>query len=627
MTEFRIKIKNSLAAQLMLMIFGLYFIVTLVVTTVQLSAEYFKEKEDIIKEIQQLPLTFGEGMSLSMWTFDYERLQASLTGINRLPIISGIRIKDLKGRDVSRTGTNIDFEGNLVSFDEKGAKISMEKKGFFSEMYEFKFPLVYIDENSKSHDVGYWTVYSNQMIILNRVKYGFILILINSIIKTTALWFIFYLIIHKILGVPLKKLKNDIELINMENLENIKLTIHSKKNNEFKMLEGAFNLMIRNLNGSRQEIIEINQNLEKTIKERTIELKATNDQLWLENKERLMAEEKAKRSESNYRGLFDNSTDAIFVHDVDTGFILNCNKTMLEMYGYVKEEIINTTIDKFSAGEAPYDQSNAKEWVRKTIKDGPQHFEWLAKRKDQTLFWGEITLKQATIGSEQMLLAFVSDISDRKRAEDQVKASLKEKETLLQEIHHRVKNNMAVISGLLNLQAENAGDERLRDALTVSQNRVQSMSAIHEVLYQSDNLSSIDMNTYLSKLASAVAQNYTIGNKATVKVESEDILIGTKQATPLGLVVNELITNSFKYAFPENRGGEIKISLVKKAQDQIVLEYADNGVGMPKDFDWNKAKSMGLKLVKMLSENQLDGSIDMESNNGTKFTIKFDIEV
>jgi len=369
-----------------------------------------------------------------------------------------------------------------------------------------------------------------------------------------------------------------------------------------------------------------NLELEKTVEERTIELQSTNDQLQLENKERLMAEEKAIVSESNYRGLFDNSTDAIFVHDVDTGIVLDCNRTMLEMYGFSKEEVLDASIDKFSARQPSYDQSDAIEWVRKAMKEGPQCFEWLAKRKDKTLFWGEVALKKALIGSEHRLLAFVSDISDRKKAEDQVKASLNEKVTLLQEIHHRVKNNMTVIASLLSLQANSTEDERLKKALTVSQNRVQSMSSIHEALYQSENLSSIEMNPYLLKLASAIAQNYGISSNVNITVESEDVLVSVKQASPLGLIVNELITNSFKYAFPENQEGEITIKLRKTEQSQIEVIYVDDGIGMPNDFDWHSAKSMGLKLVKMLAENQLGGSVEMERNKGTKFTIKFNIE-
>ncbi len=626
MADFKIKIRNSLAAQLLYMIFGLYFIVTFVVTTVQLSAEYFKEKEDIISEIQQLPLTFGDGMSLSMWTFDYERLQASLTGINRLPIVSGIRIKDLKGREVSRSGTNSDAEGNLISFNEKGEQISTDKKGFFTDMFEFTFPLVYIDENSKPHNVGYWIVYSNQMIILNRVKYGFILILINSIIKTTALWFIFYFIIRKILGVPLEKLKNDIEQINMENLENVHMTIPSRRNNEFKMLEVAFNAMIGNLNHSRQKIVEINQNLEKTVKERTIELQAAIDWLRLENKERLTAEKKANISEYNYRALFDNSTDAIFVHDIDTGIILDCNRTMLEMYEYSKDEVINSSIDRFSAQQPPYTQSLADGWINKARKEGSQCFEWLAKRKDQTVFWGEVVLKQASIGNDQRLLAFVRDISERKQAEDQIKASLKEKETLLQEIHHRVKNNMAVISSLLALQEDRVDDSITKEILRDSQNRVWSMLMIHESLYRSDNLSAINLESYLTELGKNIIQNYSMASTVQYIVEAETIMINTKQASPVGLIVNELITNCLKYAFPDDRAGEIVLSLKSIKENGIELAVSDNGVGIPEDFDLKSTDTLGLKLVKLLAEDQLRGLIEMESNNGTKFTIKFNIE-
>jgi len=217
------------------------------------------------------------------------------------------------------------------------------------------------------------------------------------------------------------------------------------------------------------------------------------------------------------------------------------------------------------------------------------------------------------------------EITERKQAEEKVKTSLKEKETLLHEIHHRVKNNMTVISSLLKLQAGQVNNDEAKTALMDSQNRVQSMSSIHETLYQSDNLSTVDMKTYLSSLASAIALNYSIGSKVNLLVESKNVLIGAKQASPVGLIVNELITNSFKYAFPDNQEGEIKINL-QKIENQIQLEYADDGIGIPEDYNWRNTKSMGLNLVKMLAENQLDGSIDMESNNGTKFTIKFNID-
>ena len=184
---------------------------------------------------------------------------------------------------------------------------------------------------------------------------------------------------------------------------------------------------------------------------------------------------------------------------------------------------------------------------------------------------------------------------------------------------------MTVIASLLKLQANSMEDERIKAALSDSQSRVQAMSDIHEILYTSENLSTLDMNSYLTKPTRDVIQNYTLGTKVNFKIEAELILVGSRQASPIGLIVNELITNSLKYAFPDTKEGEIKINLQKTA-DQIELTYMDNGIGIPENFDWYNTKSMGLNLVKILAENQLDGSIDMESNNGTKFTIKFNID-
>ncbi len=181
---------------------------------------------------------------------------------------------------------------------------------------------------------------------------------------------------------------------------------------------------------------------------------------------------------------------------------------------------------------------------------------------------------------------------------------------------------MAVISSLLGMQSRSMEDERLKEALLDSQNRIKSMSAIHETLYQSENLSSVDINMYLTKLARAVAQNYSIRSKVNLIIEAENILIGAKQASPVGLIVNELITNSFKYAFPENQEGEIKIRLQNK-EDQIELTYQDNGIGIPEDFDWYHTKSMGLNLVKILGESQLGGTIELNCDQGTCFIVRF----
>ncbi len=218
------------------------------------------------------------------------------------------------------------------------------------------------------------------------------------------------------------------------------------------------------------------------------------------------------------------------------------------------------------------------------------------------------------------------DTTERKAVELKIKASLKEKEILLHEIHHRVKNNMQVINSLLRLQSSNIEDERIKSILKDSQSRVYAMSAVHETLHGSEKLSEINLKSYLSKITTSIFQTYSTDHRK-VKLNSkvEDSPISINQAYPLGLIINELISNSLKYAFPDEKEGEVNVNM-KVLDKDIQLTVMDNGSGMPENVDWKNSKTLGLKLVRTLVENQLDGSIDMESNNGTKFTIKFNID-
>ena len=219
----------------------------------------------------------------------------------------------------------------------------------------------------------------------------------------------------------------------------------------------------------------------------------------------------------------------------------------------------------------------------------------------------------------------MNEVVNRKKVEEQIKLSLKEKETLLKEIHHRVKNNMTVIYSLLGLQIANVTDEKASIALQDSQNRVQTMSMIHETLYRSDNLSSIDMQDYLSKLGRTIIQSHRISNNVTLKIEAENIMLNDKQASSLGLIVNELITNSLKYAFSNDKG-EIVLELKTDNEDMFELIVSDNGVGIPEGFSLKNADSLGLQLVESIAERQLDGSVDIKNENGTKFTIRFKLD-
>ena len=222
-----------------------------------------------------------------------------------------------------------------------------------------------------------------------------------------------------------------------------------------------------------------------------------------------------------------------------------------------------------------------------------------------------------------ILCTVVQDVTDRKEFENSLKTSLAEKEVLLREIHHRVKNNLQIISSLLNLQTVYIDDEEALNLFKESQNRVKSMSMIHESLYQSRDLAHIDFSIYLSRLCNELLSSYGVNiNLITLKTDLEKIFLDINTAIPCGLIITELFTNSIKYAFPEARKGIIDIKFQLDTDDNFILEVSDNGVGFPDDIDFENTKSLGMRLVSSLVD-QLDGTIELDNSSGTRFIIKF----
>src|SRR5574343_357024 len=214
------------------------------------------------------------------------------------------------------------------------------------------------------------------------------------------------------------------------------------------------------------------------------------------------------------------------------------------------------------------------------------------------------------------------EITEKKLSEKEIVESLKEKEVLLKEIHHRVKNNLQVISSILNLQSSFVKDEKTLEILDESRNRIRSMAIIHENLYRTTNFSSIDFTAYLQNLCINLISSYHVySGVVEFKDEMENIDLVLDQAIPCGLLVNELITNSIKYAFPSKEAGIITVGLEEK-EGKIYLRIEDNGIGLPKDFDMMKTDTLGLQLVSTLVE-QLDGEITVRNHQGTKYLITF----
>ena len=249
-------------------------------------------------------------------------------------------------------------------------------------------------------------------------------------------------------------------------------------------------------------------------------------------------------------------------------------------------------------------------------------------RKNGSIFWNELSISPIhdTQGTLTHYIGIQTDITERKAAESQLRASLKEKEVLLKEIHHRVKNNLQVISSLLKLQSAHIKDEQVLSQLRDSYNRVHSMALIHEKLYQSEGLSRIDSADYVRNLAENLLRSYNVSITLELKTEVENIELDIDTAIPCGLILNELISNSLKYAFKGRSQGRISIQFSQQTEQEVQLKVADNGIGLPSDFDLEETESLGLQLVQNLTE-QLDGTLQIDSQDGTCFMITFPMPI
>ncbi len=212
-------------------------------------------------------------------------------------------------------------------------------------------------------------------------------------------------------------------------------------------------------------------------------------------------------------------------------------------------------------------------------------------------------------------------LEEQKKTEEEIRKSLEEKLVLVKEIHHRVKNNLQIITSLLHMQSSGIKDEKLLSIIKQSEDRVQSMSLVHEKLYQSDLMATIDFTEYLGSLAERLISSYSVYDNLTLKLDTEPLMLSINTAIPCGLIINEILTNSIKYAFPRKSKGEIQIKLRIK-EGIIILKISDNGIGLPKDYDPKKMESLGMKLILILTE-QIDGVIEITSEKGTSYSLTF----
>jgi PAS domain S-box-containing protein len=339
--------------------------------------------------------------------------------------------------------------------------------------------------------------------------------------------------------------------------------------------------------------------------------------------ELIKTEKALKESEEKYRTLFESDPDYTILVGLD-GVILDVNAAAEDLVGESKDEFVGKHFTELTIFPKEELDKHGEMYSRLLKGEYIAPYESKVYNRKGEIHWVKTIVTIMKNGKNpNYILIINNDITSRKKAEDKIKASLREKEVLLKEIHHRVKNNLQIISSLLDLQQDYVRDDLTAvNVLKESQNRVLSMAMLHEILYQSENLNQIDFSAYIKNLVSNLFSSYGVKADIQAEITVEEIFLNIETSIPLGLIITELVSNSLKYAFPGEETGKLIISL-DSHDKEFELNISDNGIGFPEEIDFKKTEStLGLKLVNTLV-NQIDGTIELKRTKGTQYIITF----
>lgn len=335
-------------------------------------------------------------------------------------------------------------------------------------------------------------------------------------------------------------------------------------------------------------------------------------------------EKKLFESEERFRLAMMGANDGLWDWNLKTDEVYYSPRWK-SMLGYAEEEL-ESHLDAWKRLIHPDDMGPALSFIRSFLEGHAEKYELEFRLQHKGGHYLNILSRASLVcGSNGEALRLVGthvDITDRKQAEDKIRTSLEEKEVLLREVHHRVKNNLNVIISLLNLQSNYISEPAMISIFQDSQNRIRSMARIHEKLYQAKDFTRVDYKEYINALITDLSSSYIhMNGKVRIISDVQDLFLDLDAAIPCGLIINELVTNALKYAFPDDRSGELFVSMFSE-DGNYVLSIGDNGIGLPEGFDLNASKTLGLQLVSILVR-QVDGTLQTVVNNGTEFRIAF----
>ncbi|MDA3900289.1 MAG: PAS domain S-box protein [Spirochaetes bacterium] len=337
--------------------------------------------------------------------------------------------------------------------------------------------------------------------------------------------------------------------------------------------------------------------------------------------ERKWAEKDLQASELKFRSLVEQAAEMLYLHDLQGNFI-DVNREAIINTGFSREELLRMNVFDIDPDSQIRDDLK-KYWQKIEVGDPPVTFEVRQKRRDGSIYPVEFTLSKVNFSDNYYMLALARDITERKKTEDEIRRQLSEKETLLKEVHHRIKNSIAQVEGLLAMQAGSTDDIAVKTALQEAISRVKSIRVLYEKLLIGKGYRDVSIKNYIESLIDSLAAVFSDTKKVKIEKRIKDFELNTKLAVPVGIIINELLTNVFKYAFSESEDNRVLVE-IDRVENMVTLVIQDNGAGLDETKRLNESPGFGLTIVKMLAE-QLKATYSIENHGGTKCVLEFEV--
>ncbi len=535
-----IGIRRSIATKLLKIVFSFYLLVAVSLTIGQMVMEYRYQKSSVEHDLKAIQQTYEKGLAIDLWQLDDESLSSIIEGMLKLPVVIGVSVRNARGVDVAIGGIihhhgvrvgNVGQHINLLGLGKEVTTLYDEHHSDNNYVFTHEFPLSYV-HGGKTDQLGRVTLYSNSSVVFQRVKLGFLLIVLNAILKTVALWFIFLYFSKKLLRKPLLSLASAVENLSLDNLDSVRVDVGTSGRNELKVIEDSFNSMIGNLRNSVME--------------------------------RERATKALRESEMLRKRVFDSSRIPIVVMDAATCQYVDCNAAAVQVYRYAsREDVVGKTPLAFSA-PVQYDGTSsdikALHYITEALEGRPVVFEWLHKRPDGELWDAEVHLLSFSVEGTTMLQFSLLDITDRKRAEEATTLLANAKNKFISVVSHELRSPLATIKEATSLVREEVlgplNDEQ-KEMLEIAKSNINRLGRLvnNVLLYQKIDAGKMQYDFLENNINEIIQEAYRNTVLATPE-RKEDLVINLTPKLPqtrcdkdkIIQVLLNLISNGIKYS-------------------------------------------------------------------------------